>query len=99
MEQYYFERKEFDVSGGSMQVQMDLMLHMTHENACHNDFTIKNIVEDIRERAEECHNQKALQLWRDLHTTIKPEELWGLCHCCQQGVIFRVILGAELWTF
>ena len=89
VEQYYFERKEFAVKDVYMQNQIDMMMHMTYENECRNDFTIKNIIEDIRQRAQEHHDQKALQLWRDLHTTITSRELWGLCHCCQQGVVFQ----------
>ena len=89
VEQYYFEREEFEVRGVNMLNQTDMMLHMAHEHGCRNDFTIKNIVEDIRQRVEEHHDPKALQLWHELHTTIQPKELWGLCHCCQRGFVFQ----------
>ena len=89
VEQYYFEPEDFEGRGVHMLDQMDMMLHMIYENECHNDFTIKNIIDDIRQRAEEHRDPKALQLWRELHTTIKPRELWGLCHCCQQGIVFQ----------
>ena len=89
VEQYYFEREDFEGRGVNMLDQMDMMLHMTYKNECHNDFTIENIIDDIRQRAEEHRDLKALQLWRELHTTIKPRELWGLCHCCQQGIVFQ----------
>ena len=89
VEHYYFKREEFNSRGDSLQVQTDFALYTTHENACHNDFTIKNIIKDIQQRAQEHCDPEALQLLRDLHTTIEPEELWGLCHCCQQGIVFQ----------
>ena len=89
VEQYYFKREEFEDRGVGVLSHIELTCHMTGENKCHNHFTIKNIVEDILQRIEEHHDQKALQLWRDLHTIIKPKELWGGCDCCQQGLFFQ----------